>query len=100
MKMKSLILNALSALLVLILPACGKHEIEKGVVIDKSMTPMRPCFILSGKTCVPVIHPKKYRLLVKDNEVVEMFNVNRQKYLSTNVGDSIWFGSIDTHEGK
>lgn len=84
-------LSLIVALLALTLIGCKEHNISKGVVVDKSMTPPYMQIISTGKFSVPITHPATYRLSVRDNNIVETFRVDAQKYSSVCVGDSIRF---------
>lgn len=88
--MKKLTLTLLS-LLALTLTGCAEHKISKGVVVNKSMTPVYTSFIFNGKVMIPIVHPASYRVSVKDKGIVETFYVNEDKYSTLRVGDSISF---------
>lgn len=82
------------ALLALTLPGCVEHKIDKGVVVDKSMTPAYTSFISNGKFIIPIVHPAVYRLSVRDNGIIETFNVDEHKYLSLCIGDSVHIDNL------
>ena len=47
--------------------------------------------ISTGKTTIPIVHHATYRLSVRDNGMIETFNVDEPKYLSLCIGDSVHF---------
>lgn len=83
-------LTIILALLALALAGCEEHKINKGVVVDKSMTPAYTSFIYSGKVMIPIIHRPYYRVGVRDNGIIETFSVNEETYSALCVGDSVW----------
>lgn len=89
-------------LMLLLILLCGcKHQISKGVVVEKthrnswiSIVPM-----YSGKTITyfPMYHPEEYLITVQDEESSEVFIVDVQEYQKYEVGDSVYF---DKEENK
>lgn len=88
----------LLALLALTLTGCEGNKIDKGVVVNKSMTPTYTSFISNGEFMIPIVHPASYRVSVEDKGVVETFYVNEDKYSTLRVGDSISFTDCPCRE--
>ena len=88
---KKPIITILLFLCALALTGCVKHKIDKGEVVDKSMTPAYMSFTYIDKVMVPIIHQPVYRVSVRDKGILETFHVNAETYSSLCVGDSIWF---------
>lgn len=72
-----------------VLASCEHHTIDKGVIVDKSMTPLYFSYIYANKTMVPVVHPPRFYLTVRDRGITETFGVNQETYASFQIGDSI-----------
>lgn len=79
------------ALFALISTGCKEHKIDKGIVVDKSMTTAYMTFVSVHSVLVPITFPANYYVTVKDKAITETFQVEEQEYASICVGDSIWF---------
>lgn len=97
MNKTKLLILALCAI-VLTLTGCEGHKIDKGVVVDKSMTPTYTSFIHNGKFMIPIVHHASYCVSVEDKGIVETFYVNEDKYSTLRVGDSISFTDCPRRE--
>lgn len=88
-------------LILLLILLCGcKHQISKGVVVEKthrnswgSLLPM-----YNGKTItyIPMCYPEEYLITVQDEESSEVFIVDVQEYQKYEVGDSVYFNKEES----
>lgn len=87
----------LLALLALTLAGCGKHKIDKGVVVDKSMAPERTVVQYNAALKMPItmLRPASYCITVRDSGIIESFKVDETSYNAVSIGDSIWFNDPD-----
>lgn len=87
--MKKLLLAAVCCLALM---ACEpQHKISKGVVVSKTYRAPYVTFAWSGKFPISINHDAEFSLCVQDGNTMENFNVTLDDYISTAVGDSVWF---------
>ncbi len=79
------------------LTGCVKHKIDKGVVVDKSMTPEQTIVQYNAALKMPItmLRPASYCITVRDSGIIEVFNVDKTSYNAVSAGDSIWFNNPD-----
>lgn len=82
---------------VLFLTACNK--LEKGEVVEKYERKAYTTFVYSGKTLVPVYHPRTWNIRIKGSykgeERTEIYSVTEDYYDQVKVGDVLDVKEVD-----
>ena len=81
-------------LLTIILCSC-EHKIDCGIIIEKkyypSHTQMQPMIFGKVTMVMPVKIQARYSFIVRDDTIIEEFNIEKSVYDKYNIGDSIYF---------
>lgn len=78
---------------VFMLTGCNWHKIDRGVVLEKRITPEHTVYLYNAALKMPMPHrvPASYQLIARDGDIIETFNVSEKVYYSVSVGDSLKF---------
>lgn len=85
---------------VLFLVAC--HNLEKGEVVEKYERKAYTTFTRSGKTLVPIFHPRTWNIRIKGKyrgeERTEIYSVTEDYYEQVQVGDVLDVSEVEQND--